>query len=110
MNGFARLCVADKYKKLAGLHRQALEESATRRVVTIDVGADEIAILSYIVRASELLLTRPSLLIARHFFCIPKLVIWYEALLRMGQQGTKALQKSTHNLQEILSEQVAFPH
>ena len=110
MNGFARLRVADEYEKLAGLHGQALKESATRRVFTIDMGANEIAILSYIVRASELLLTRSSLLIARHFFCISELVIWYEALSGMGQQGTQALQKSTHNLQEILSEKVAFPH
>lgn len=110
MNGFARFRVADEYKKLAGLHGQALEEPATRRVFTIDVGANVIAIFSYIVRASELLLARSSLLIARHFFCISKLIIWYEPLPGIGQQGTQALQESTHNLQEILSEKVAFPH
>ena len=110
MNGFARLRVADENKKLAGLHGQALKEPATRRISTIDMSANEIAILSYIVRASELLLTRSSLLIARHLFCISELVIWYETLPGMGQRVTLALLESTHNLQEILSEQVAFPH
>lgn len=110
MNGFARLRVTDEYKKLAGLHGQALKESTTCRVFTIDVGANEIAVFSNVVGTSELLLARSSLLIARHFFCISKLVIWNEALPGTGQQGTQALQNLTHNLQEILSEKVAFPH